>query len=363
MYTIHYFVTRGSPDPDYWRYSRQTVFERMGFEGQEKLRLATVAVVGLGGLGSAVALSLSGIGVGRLILVDYDTVALTDLHRQLLYTERDIGHAKVVAARRRLLERNSRTKIDERCEYIDVSNATQILRDADVVVDCLDNFSAKFALSRACASLGKVLVFGSALEDQGVAGVFKPKDGICIECVYPGMAGEELPTCATAGVFPPILGVIASVQAAETVHLIVNGSSKLLNKLFFVDLDGMNFDMLTVAANPNCPAALGVPLPQKSDEPEQLCARENRRLLMTKLRKRLRPEQAKKALAETAPAEEVDEHTISFWLRGDQFTYTDAGVLFGEFLPSTPYELAKSTLEELARILDQSVIQAEEPSS
>jgi molybdopterin/thiamine biosynthesis adenylyltransferase len=353
-------VSKGS---GYWRYSRQTVFEGIGFEGQEKLRQATVAVVGLGGLGSAVAMSLSGMGVGRLILVDYDTVAVTDLHRQLLYTEEDVGRSKVAAARRRLRERNSVTVIDERCEYVDEANAPRILRDADVVVDCLDNFLAKFSLSRACASIGKVLVFGSALEDQGVAGVFRPKDGACIECVYPGMAAEALPTCATAGVLPPVLGVVASVQVAETVRLIVSGTSRLFNRLLFVDLDGMSFDTLAVFANPECPAVLGIPLPQRAGEPEQLCARESRRLLMVRVRPRLPLDRVRRVAERTASVEVVDEHTLTFRLEGEQFVYTDAGVLFGDFSPESSFEHAKSVLEELIQMFRQSAIQAEEPSS
>src|SRR5579875_1288243 len=192
---------------DFERYARQVVMQQIGIEGQEKLARAKATVAGLGGLGSLVAMQLAGMGVGRINLVDRDIVSKTDLHRQYLYTEKDVGKLKVIAAKKRLQELNSEIKIYASDSAIDDDNAELICKDSDVVIDCLDSAWAKYSLNRACIKMKKPLIFASAVSNYAVISCIIPGKTACLKCIYPNLDDGNALTCAIAGVHPGILGI------------------------------------------------------------------------------------------------------------------------------------------------------------
>jgi len=338
---------------DFWRYSRQVALESIGFSGQEKLKSANVSVVGLGGLGSQVAMSLAAMGVGKLILVDFDVVSEPDLHRQLIFTEEHIGMSKVEAAALELKKRNSSVKVEPLCVFVDEKSAEKAVKDADLVVDCLDTLSSKYALNRACIEHKKALVFGSALEEYGMVSVFKPWVSACIECVYPNLSDEGLPTCATAGVLPQLVQLVGSIMAAQAVKQIL-GQNTLLDTLLFIDLKDASFEKVSLLRNPNCPAHLGLPLSYKNEVTE-MCTRNGRRLLMLKLENPPKIEEALTKLSQNSVnAKLVGTQVLSFVdEQGSRFSYTSAGVLLAEIseVYSTIDE-AKLVVERVSRMLN-----------
>jgi len=235
---------------DFERYARQIVMHQIGIEGQEKLSNAKVTIAGLGGLGSLVAMQLVGMGVGRLNLVDRDIVTKTDLHRQYLYTENNVGKLKVVAARERLQRLNSEVKIDVSDSAIDEDNAVDISSDSDIIIDCLDSAWAKYSLNRACIRMKKPLIFGSAISSYAVVSTIIPYKTACLKCIYPNL--NDSITCAIAGVHPSILGIAASIEVSEAVRLIIGKKPNLASKMVFIDLDSLSFDKLTLRRNEKC---------------------------------------------------------------------------------------------------------------
>jgi molybdopterin/thiamine biosynthesis adenylyltransferase len=339
---------------DFWRYSRQVALSAIGLEGQRRLKRSSVAVVGLGGLGSQVAVSLAAMGVGRLKLVDFDVVSLPDLHRQTLYSESDLGRAKVEAAKEALEKRNGSIKVDAVCELVEPDNAVDVVSDADVVVDALDSFSARYSLSRACKAQRKPVVFGSAIEEYGNVCVFRPWQGLCLECVYPGLRDADFPTCAVAGVFPQLVQVVGAIQSLEAVRLIT-GDPTLLNTLLFIDLRTMSLDKIKLSENPSC-ASENQQLQPVGFEPVEMCMRSENRLMMLKLRTRLKIdrvfEDSKRIFGD---AHRVGEMAVRFRVAGSTFEYTAAGVLLGELnkKESAFLETAKLTMHKVAEALSK----------
>jgi adenylyltransferase/sulfurtransferase len=237
---------------DFERYARQVVMQQIGIEGQEKLARAKATVAGLGGLGSLVAMQLAGMGVGRINLVDRDIVSKTDLHRQYLYTEKDVGKLKVIAAKKRLQELNSEIKIYASDSAIDDDNAELICKDSDVVIDCLDSAWAKYSLNRACIKMKKPLIFASAVSNYAVISCIIPGKTACLKCIYPNLDDGNALTCAIAGVHPGILGIAASIEVSEAVRLLLGMAPNLASKLMFIDLDSLSFDTLAVRRNERC---------------------------------------------------------------------------------------------------------------
>jgi molybdopterin/thiamine biosynthesis adenylyltransferase len=237
---------------DFERYARQLVMQQIGIEGQEKLARAKVAVAGIGGLGSFVAMQLAGMGVGNINLIDRDIVTKTDLHRQYLYTEEDMGKLKVIAAKKRLQELNSDIKIEVSDSVIDEDSAESICKDSDVVIDCLDSAWAKYSLNRACIRMKKPLVFASAVSNYAVISSIVPERTACLKCIYPNLDDGNALTCAVAGVHPSILGIAASIEVSEAVRLLLGKEPNLASKLMFIDLESLSFDMLVIKRNEKC---------------------------------------------------------------------------------------------------------------
>ena len=207
-------------------YSRQTVMAEIGPTGQERLRDSTVTVVGLGGLGSASSLYLALAGVGKLTLVDQDTVELTNLHRQALYSINDIRHPKVEVAANRLVSLNPEIEIEAVAENVNEENVGSILANSDCVVDGLDNMQTRYLLNRHCVGRQIPFIFGGAIGMEGNVAVFKTPETPCLECVLPGINDSGLPTCDTRGVIGATTGIIGSLQAMETIKLLARTNQK-----------------------------------------------------------------------------------------------------------------------------------------
>lgn len=206
---------------DLSRYSRQVVLREVGVNGQQLLRDSSALVIGLGGLGSVAALYLAGAGLGRLILSDLDRVDRSNLQRQLLYSEADLGRAKLDAAAQRLLGLNPQCELDLRPGPLDEDALLAATREADVVLDCSDNFPTRFAVNRACVRARKPLVSGAAIRLEGQIAVFDRRlAGPCYACLYPE-AGAAQETCEEAGILGPVVGVMGSLQALAALQLLV----------------------------------------------------------------------------------------------------------------------------------------------
>ena len=236
------------------RYSRHLVLAEVGWDGQAALKRARVAVVGTGGLGSPVSLYLAAAGVGRLGLIDFDVVDVTNLQRQVLFGTADIGRAKVVAAAERLLQANPHVELVQHPVRLTSANALEILRDYDVVVDGTDNFPTRYLVNDACVLLGKPYVYGSILRFEGQLSVFDARTGPCYRCLFrepppPGL----VPSCAEGGVLGVLPGIVGSVQALETIKLIIGKGETLAGRVLVFDALRFHWRELRLRKNPDCP--------------------------------------------------------------------------------------------------------------
>lgn len=220
------------------RYQRQQLLEPFSGEAQSKLSNAHVLIVGAGGLGSPVASLLAGAGVGHITLVDADTVSLSNLHRQTLYTENDIDQSKVKAAKQRLQAINSEITIEAVCEHVSVANARALLDNKTLVIDAADSFFVTYLLSDLCMELNLPLLSASVLKTQGYLGVFcgsKDKPAPSYRAVF-NRPNANPQSCDTVGVTGPSVGVIGSLQAQEALKVIIDDPSQLLGKIMYLDL-------------------------------------------------------------------------------------------------------------------------------
>ncbi|HET7458308.1 MAG TPA: molybdopterin-synthase adenylyltransferase MoeB, partial [Gemmatimonadaceae bacterium] len=241
--------------PELRRYSRHLSLPNVGVEGQERLRAASVLLVGAGGLGSPAALYLAAAGVGRLGLVDFDRVDVTNLQRQVLHGTRDIGRKKVESARDRLADLNPHVALDVYDTTLTSANAMEIVARYDVVVDGTDNFQTRYLTNDACVILGKPNVYGSVSRFEGQASVFATPDGPCYRCLFrepppPGLVQN----CEQAGVFGVLPGLMGMIQATETVKLILGVGEPLVGRLLLVDALRMSFRTIQLRRDPECPA-------------------------------------------------------------------------------------------------------------
>ncbi len=235
------------------RYSRQIMLPEVGYEGQCRIAAARVLVLGLGGLGSPVAMYLAAAGVGRLILADFDRVDLTNLQRQIIHGTPDIGRLKVESAAETLRQLNPDIEIETIDRPLDEDGLTAAIDGLDVVVDCTDNFSTRFAVNRACVRTRTPLISGAAIRMEGQLGVFDPRraDSPCYECLYkPGVSAEE--TCSQNGVLAPVVGIIGALQATETLKLLA-GLPTLTGQWVVLDAKVMEWRKLRLPKDPACP--------------------------------------------------------------------------------------------------------------
>jgi molybdopterin/thiamine biosynthesis adenylyltransferase/rhodanese-related sulfurtransferase len=236
------------------RYSRHLALPQVGRDGQRKLKAASVLVVGTGGLGSPVSMHLAAAGIGRIGLVDYDTVEVTNLQRQIVHSESTIGMLKVDSAAMRLRGLNPHTSIETYDEPLTSENAFDILAPYDVIVDGTDNFPTRYLLNDVAVMLGKPLVYGSIFRFEGQVSVFGLKEGPCYRCLLPEPPAPGLvPSCAEAGVLGVVPGTVGTIQATETIKLILGIGEPLVGRLLLYDALDMTFDMITLPKRPNCP--------------------------------------------------------------------------------------------------------------
>lgn len=236
------------------RYSRQIMLPDIDIDGQEKLLAARVLIVGLGGLGSPVAMYLAAAGVGHLILADFDTVDLTNLQRQIAHTTARIGQNKVESAAQALRELNPDVQITCITEALTPDALVEKIKDIDVVVDCCDNFATRFAINATCVAAKVPLVSGAAIRLEGQVAVFDSRDDSnpCYRCLYEDNSEEDT-TCAANGVLSPLVGVIGSMQAIETIKLISGFGKTLAGKLLLFDARYSQWRELTLSKDSACP--------------------------------------------------------------------------------------------------------------
>lgn len=235
------------------RYSRHILLPEIGGEGQLKLLESRALVIGAGGLGSPVALYLAAAGVGTVGIVDFDRVDTSNLQRQILHRTGDIGRLKVDSARDTLTALNPDVKVVGHTSPLSSENALAIIKDYDVVVNGCDNFPTRYLVNDACVFLGKPLVDGSILRFEGQSTVFKPGQG-CYRCLFPTPPPPgSVPSCAEAGVLGAITGIVGSIQAIETIKVLLDIGDSLSGTLLFFDALGMEFRRLKLRRNPECP--------------------------------------------------------------------------------------------------------------
>jgi molybdopterin/thiamine biosynthesis adenylyltransferase/rhodanese-related sulfurtransferase len=236
------------------RYSRHLIMPEVGMEGQLKLKQAKVLLVGTGGLGAPLGLYLAAAGVGKLGLVDFDTVDFTNLQRQVTFGTSDVGRPKIEAASERLSNLNPEIEIERHETRLTSENALEILKDYDIVVDGTDNFPTRYLVNDACLLLGKINVYGSIFRFEGQATVFGYPGGPCYRCLYPEPPPPGLvPSCAEGGVLGVLPGIIGSIQAMETLKLILGKGQPLIGRLLLFDALEMRFRELKLRKNPECP--------------------------------------------------------------------------------------------------------------
>ena len=253
-------------------YARQTILKEFGTGGQKKLARSKVAVVGLGGLGTVSALYLTLAGVGHLRLVDQDTVELSNLHRQVLYTPDDLHYPKVEVSAKRLENTNPFVRVDPVSENLNAGNVEKLLSGMDCVVDGLDNMRTRYLVNRACAKFGIPYVFGAAIGLEGNLSVFASPDTPCLECILPSVEDDLLSTCDVQGVLGATAGIIGTMQAMETIKVLSGIGSALKGKLMVCDFSDMNFTTIDTFKRDGCPVCQGRnAFPEKKEKLVWLC--------------------------------------------------------------------------------------------
>lgn len=240
-------------DEQLLRYSRQILLPDFDVRGQEALLRAAVLVVGLGGLGSPVALYLAAAGVGALTLVDHDTVDLTNLQRQIIHDQDGLGTPKAESAARRIAAINPDTRVATINTKLRGADLTAAVMAADVVVDGTDNFGARHAINAICVATRTPLVSGAAIRMEGQVAVFDPRrqDSPCYRCLY-GDAADPPLNCAENGVIAPLVGIVGSVQAMEALKLLAGVGDSLAGNVLYLDAKRMEWRKLRLARNPGC---------------------------------------------------------------------------------------------------------------
>jgi len=262
-------------------YSRQIVLADIGYNGQLKLRNAKACIIGLGGLGSLIALKLVGMGIGYLRIVDRDIVSRSDLHRQYLYDADSVGRPKVEVALERLSRLNPDVELDPFVESLNSTNAGEVIGGVDAVLDGLDRPEPRHLVNRTCNKLKIPYILGAAIEAFGNVSTIVPGQTFCLECFMAGLRDDDLPKCGVVGVHPSVLGIVTAVQVSEAVRLLIGQEPKLLNKLMYINLREMKFDTVNLVSREDCPVCgvrpEGVPEPLPDRLFEETCARDGRR--------------------------------------------------------------------------------------
>ena len=256
---------------EYQRYARHLILPEVGLAGQRRLKGSRVLLVGAGGLGSPVALYLAAAGVGHLGLVDFDDVDASNLQRQILHGTSDVGRPKLDSARDRLHDLNPEVHVERHATRLDRTNALELVRDHDLVVDGTDNFATRYLTNDACVLTSRPNVYGSIFRFEGQSSVFATAEGPCYRCLFPDPPPPgQVPSCAEGGVLGVLPGLLGLVQATEALKLLLGIGEPLIGRLLLVDALAMAFREVKVRRDPSCPAC-GTREIQELQDYEQLC--------------------------------------------------------------------------------------------
>ncbi len=262
----------GFTDEQVYRYSRHIILPDVGGKGQKKLLQAKVLLVGAGGLGSPTAMYLAAAGVGTLGIVEFDNVDLSNLQRQLLHRTKDVGRPKLDSAEDTINSLNPDVKVVKHPVVLDSTNVMDIIKDYDIVVNGTDNFPTRYLVNDACVFAGKPLVDGSIFMFEGQATVYDAKRGPCYRCLFPTPPPPgEVPSCQEAGVLGVLPGIIGSIEAIETIKLILGKGEPLIGRLLLFDALAMEFREMKVEKDPNCPVCSEHPTITELIDYEQFC--------------------------------------------------------------------------------------------
>lgn len=242
-------------DAQLLRYSRHILLDEIGVEGQERFLASHALVIGAGGLGSPVALYLGSAGVGRITVVDHDTVDETNLQRQIAHNLARVGRPKAESVREAVAAINPDVQLTPLVQRADAALLDTLVPTADVVIDCSDNFATRHALNRACVKHRKPLVSGAAIRLDGQLSVYDARqpDAPCYACVFPEDSGVEEVLCATMGVFAPLVGIVGTLQAAEALKLLGGLGSRLVGRLLMIEGRDLSFNEIALPRRPHCP--------------------------------------------------------------------------------------------------------------
>jgi len=258
------------------RYSRQVMLEEIGYQGQLKLKQAKVCVVGVGGLGNPIAIRLAAMGVGKIRIVDRDVIELSNLHRQTMFNEDDVGQVKVETAAKKLRKLNADIIIEELPVSINDYTALDVVDGCDVVIDALDSVNARYSLNKACIEKKIPFVTGAAVGVTGQSFTILPNETACYHCLFPALDEDSMPTCSIEGVHPSILSIIGGIEVSEAVKIITGKVPSLKDKVLHVDLENLIFNFTKVSRVQECSVCGSG---KKQDKPkeelilEELCGR------------------------------------------------------------------------------------------
>src|SRR5579872_4960023 len=254
------------------RYSRHLIIPEVGIEGQQKLKAAKVLLVGAGGLGAPLGLYLAAAGIGKIGIVDFDVVDFTNLQRQVIHSTADVGRKKLDSAAEKMQGINPALQIVKHETALSSENALEIFKDYDLIVDGTDNFPTRYLVNDACVLLGKPNVYGSIFRFEGQSTVFAYEGGPCYRCLYPEPPPPGLvPSCAEGGVLGVLPGIVGTIQAAETLKLIIGKGDPLIGRLLLFDALGMKFRELKLRKNPECPVCGDHPTVTKLIDYQEFC--------------------------------------------------------------------------------------------
>ena len=241
-------------DKQLLRYSRHILLPQIEYAGQEKLTKSHALIVGAGGLGAPAALYLAASGIGKLTICDFDTVDLTNLQRQIIHTTQSVGINKALSAQQTIYEINPEVNVQTVQQKSTEAEFTKLAAEADVVIDCSDNFATRYALNRVCFAVKKPLVSGAAVRFEGQITVydFRHETSPCYHCLFPDTGSDQEMRCTENGVFAPLVGMIGTTQAAEALKLIMNIGESLQGRLLLLDALSMEWRTIKLARDPKC---------------------------------------------------------------------------------------------------------------
>jgi len=258
------------------RYSRQVMLEEIGYQGQLKLKDAKVCVVGVGGLGNPITTRLVSMGIGKIRIIDRDVIELSNLHRQTMFDDSDVGEIKVEVAARKLQKLNPDVQIEALPLSVNDYNAIEVIDGCDVVVDALDSVNARYSLNKACVEKEIPFVTGAAVGVSGQAFTVLPKTSACYHCMFPALDEDSMPTCSIEGVHPSILSIIGGIEVSEAVKIILGKKPSLSERILHVDLENLDFSYTRTFKADECPVCgtgTKEEIPKQEMIIEELCGR------------------------------------------------------------------------------------------